>query len=178
MNLIYEIPNKLYYIQNFLDYPTYKKIHYDFFKNKEINLNCTKDVWQETLKHGHSNFVKNVLINMSYKPLQKIKILLQNNPFHKIKYQKFRFHNYSMNSGSGINWHNDGNYEYGITYYINSRWNRKFGGEFMFVDENKNGFIPIKGNSILIIKTPLFHKVVPVMKSTVPRKTIQIFVDK
>jgi hypothetical protein len=30
MKLVYQIPNKLYYIQNFLDYPTYKKLHYEF----------------------------------------------------------------------------------------------------------------------------------------------------
>jgi len=42
MNLVYHIPDKLYYIQNFLDYNTYKKIHYDVFKSKLIKLNSTK----------------------------------------------------------------------------------------------------------------------------------------
>ena len=41
-----------------------------------------------------------------------------------------------------------------------------------------NGFIPLVGNSIVIIKAPLAHKVTPVMKPRVPRKTIQIFVTK
>jgi hypothetical protein len=42
MKLIYSIPNKLYYIQNFLDYPTYKKLHYDVFKSNLIKLKSTK----------------------------------------------------------------------------------------------------------------------------------------
>ena len=59
MKLIYQIPDKLYYIQNFLDYPTYKKLHYDIFKSKLINLESTEQQWQKSLRHGHKNFVKN-----------------------------------------------------------------------------------------------------------------------
>ena len=31
MKLVYSIPDQLYYIQHFLDYSTYKKLHYDVF---------------------------------------------------------------------------------------------------------------------------------------------------
>ena len=65
----------------------------------------------------------------------------------------------------------------GITYYINYKWNPKFGGEFLFQNEKSNGFIPLTGNSLVIVKAPLNHKVAPVTKSTVPRKTIQIFIN-
>ena len=109
-------------------------------------------------------------------PLQKIKILLETNPFHKIKIKKFEPLIHSMKDGSGINWHNDYNHEYGITYYINRRWNMKFGGEFLFMDKNANGFIPLVGNSLVIVKAPFDHKVSPVQKPIVPRKTIQIFI--
>jgi hypothetical protein len=40
-----------------------------------------------------------------------------------------------------------------------------------------NGFLPVWGNSMLILKTPVDHKVNPVMSSTVPRMTIQTFID-
>jgi Rps23 Pro-64 3,4-dihydroxylase Tpa1-like proline 4-hydroxylase len=82
-----------------------------------------------------------------------------------------------MDNDSGINWHDDSGHKYGITYYINRRWNLKFGGEFLFTDKNANGFIPLFANSLVIIKAPLEHKVTPIMKPIVPRKTIQIFVD-
>ena len=178
MKLIYSIPDKLYYIQDFLDYPAYKKLHYDVFKSKLINLKSTKKNWQKELLHGHKNFVENTCLDTNYKPLEKIKILLANNQFHKVKFTNFEPLIHSMKDGSGINWHNDEGHSYGITYYINRRWNMKFGGEFLFQDKIANGFIPLVGNSIVIIKSPLEHKVAPVMKQLIPRKTIQIFISK
>ena len=82
-----------------------------------------------------------------------------------------------MKNGSGINWHDDNGHLYGITYYINRRWNPMFGGEFLFTDKKANGFIPLIGNSLVIVKAPLQHKVTPVTSSIIPRKTIQIFIQ-
>jgi len=178
MKLIYSIPDKLYYIQNFLDYSTYKKLHYDVFKSNLIKLESTKKKWYQALYYGYKNYVKNTTLDTKYKPLQKIKILLENNPFHKMKVKNFQPTIHSMKDESGINWHDDHNHKYGITYYINRRWNEKFGGEFLFKDRNANGFIPLVGNSVVIVKAPLSHKVTPVMKPLVPRKTIQIFIEK
>ncbi len=176
MKLIYEIPNKLYYIQNFLDYPTYKKLHYDVFRSNLISVESTK-TWNKNLKYGYKNSVeRGINLDINYIPFQKIKILLENNPFHKIKINKYEPLIYSMKNNSGINWHSDYGHIYGVTYYINRRWNSKFGGEFLFKNEKANGFIPLVGNSLVIIKAPLEHKVTPVMKPLVPRKTIQMFV--
>tara|TARA_R110000823_G_scaffold313100_1_gene440368 strand:- start:707 stop:1249 length:543 start_codon:yes stop_codon:yes gene_type:complete len=178
MKLIYSIPNKLYYIQDFLDYPTYKKLHHDVFKSNVIKLESTEKKWDSALKHGHKSFVKNTpILDINYPPFKKIKILLETNPFYKVKIKDFVPIIHSMEDNSGINWHDDTGHTYGITYYINKRWNCKFGGEFLFRDKQSNGFIPFVGNSLAIVKTPLEHKVTPVMKPLVPRKTIQIFVD-
>ncbi len=178
MKLVYSISDKLYYIQNFLDYPTYKKLHYDTFRSSLIKLHSTKKTWDKGLKYGYKDFVKKTHLDEKYKPLQKIKILLENNPFHKVKFENFEPLIHSMKDGTGINWHDDHGHIYGITYYINRRWNLKFGGEFLFQNKNANGFIPLVGNSIVIIKAPLEHKVTPVMKPIIPRKTIQIFINK
>jgi Rps23 Pro-64 3,4-dihydroxylase Tpa1-like proline 4-hydroxylase len=176
MKLIYSIPDKLYYIQNFLDYSTYKKLHYDVFKSNLIKLKSTEKKWQEVLHYGYKNYVENTVLDTKYKPLEKIKILLENNPFHKIKFTDFKPLIHSMKDGSGINWHNDKGHSYGITYYINRRWPAKWGGEFLFQHESSNGFIPLVGNSLVIVKSPLLHKVTPIMKPLTPRKTIQIFI--
>ena len=176
MELIYSIPDKLYYIEKFLDYPTYKKIHYDVFKSRLIKLKSAKKKWDKKLLKGYAKSPERADLIPEYGPLEKIKVLLQNNLFHKVKFKYFEPLIHSMNDGSGINWHDDGSHEYGITYYINRRWNDKFGGEFLFKDKNANGFIPLVGNSMLIVKSPLNHKVTPVMKPLVPRKTIQIFI--
>ena len=177
MKLVYQIPNKLYYIQNFLDYPTYKKFHYDVFKSSLIDLKSVKDHWIPGLLKNYKNSVYSSYLTPEYKPLQKIKILLESNPFIKIKLDKsMPFVLHSMSDGSGINWHNDMGYQYGITYYINRRWNNMCGGEFMFSDEENHGWLPVVGNSVVIVKAPLWHKVNPVMNPLVPRKTLQIFI--
>jgi len=175
--LVYSIPGKLYYIQDFLDYPTYKKLHYDAFRSKDIHLNSVSKIWEAGLLTGFKNFPERSELNPEYSPLKKLNILLNTNPFCKVNQQINLFLLHSMKDNSGINWHNDSSHKYGITYYINRRWNPKFGGEFLFKDKNANGFIPLVGNSLVIVKTPLLHKVTPVMNPLVPRKTIQIFVD-
>ena len=136
MKLIYSIPDKLYYIHNFLDYSTYKKLHYGVFKSNLISLHSTNKTWDKGLKYGYKNFVENTHLDINYPPLQKIKILLENNLFHKLKIKNYEPLIHSMKNGSGINWHNDEGHLYGITYYINRRWNPKFGGEFLFKYEN------------------------------------------
>jgi|TARA_R100000005_G_C4964911_1_gene180099 Rps23 Pro-64 3,4-dihydroxylase Tpa1-like proline 4-hydroxylase len=178
MKLVYSIPEKLYYIQNFLDFRTYKKIHYDSFKSKLLKLSSVDNSWQKSLVYGHKNFTKNSKLDINYKPLHTLITLIKNNPYHRINNYKFNCMFHSMEDEAGINWHDDGSHEYGITYYINRRWNPKFGGEFLFSDVNVNGFIPLVGNSLIIVKTPLIHKVVNVTKPLVSRKTIQIFVSK
>jgi|TARA_R100000030_G_C3191016_1_gene108395 Rps23 Pro-64 3,4-dihydroxylase Tpa1-like proline 4-hydroxylase len=179
MKLIYQIPNKLYYIQQFLDYPSYKQLHKEIFDPK-LKQHNTDETWIDDLKYGHKTYVSNTGFEPDkHKILLKLKILLQNNPFINIeKNLKYSFMQHSMKDGAGINWHNDEGHEYGITYYLNRRWSQKFGGEFLFKHETSNGFIPLVGNSIVILKAPFWHKVSSVLKPLIPRKTIQIFVDK
>jgi Rps23 Pro-64 3,4-dihydroxylase Tpa1-like proline 4-hydroxylase len=178
MNLTYHIPDKLYYINNFLDYQTYKKLHYDVFKSKLVTLESIKGKWDEKLVYGHNKFTNRAILNDQNVLLNKLKILIKANPFHKIKNNNFVHMIHSMNDNAGINWHTDHGHQYGITYYINRRWNSKFGGELLFRHEKQTGFIPIVGNSLVIIKAPLDHKVVNVTKPLVPRKTIQIFINE
>ena len=45
MKLIYQIPDQLYYIQNFLDQKTYQGIHSAIFKQRDsINLHSSKGI--------------------------------------------------------------------------------------------------------------------------------------
>ena len=185
MKLVYQIPDKLYYIQNFLDYSTYKKVHSDIFKSNKISLFPVSKTaghlehWHKDLLTGFKKSPDRGHLISEYKPLEILNVLLKTNPFYKIDYTgdvKFQLH--SMKDNSGINWHNDDGYKYGITYYINRRWNRKFGGEFLFHYKDSSGYIPLVGNSLVIVKAPLEHKVTPIMKPLVPRKTIQIFIPE
>jgi len=176
MNLIYSIPNKIYYIQNFLDYNSYKQLHKSVFKDP-LSLKKASETWDSGLLHGMKKSPDRIDLDPSYIVLKKLNILLNTNPFCKINKKEIEFVLHSMKDGAGINWHDDGNYKFGITYYINRRWNLLFGGEFLFTSETQNGFIPLVGNSLVIVKPPLVHKVASVMKPLVPRKTIQIFIS-
>ena len=46
----------------------------------------------------------------------------------------------------------------------------------MFKLENSYGYIPVVGNSLIIIKSPINHKVNPVLTSLVPRISVQMFI--
>jgi len=46
----------------------------------------------------------------------------------------------------------------------------------MFKTEYNHGYIPVIGNSLVIIKSPMDHKVNPVLSPIVPRISIQMFI--
>tara|TARA_R110000796_G_scaffold36056_1_gene92281 strand:+ start:1636 stop:2166 length:531 start_codon:yes stop_codon:yes gene_type:complete len=174
MNLIYSIPNELYYIKNFLDYNNYKKIHNAIFKErKNIKLHSSKGVWDDGL-------INNIIpperaIVSKYHPFEILKTLTNHNKFYKLQLKHITTTIHYMKKGSGINWHSDASWNYGATYYINNRWNSQFGGELMFTSKNGHGYIPVVGNSLVLIKSPLEHKVNPVLSQIVPRVSVQMF---
>mgnify|MGYP003678973175 CR=1 FL=1 len=154
MNLRYQIPDQLYYIQNFLDQSTYERIHNNVIKErKKINVHSVKGVWENSLIN---NIVSPEKAEVSdYPPFEKLKMLTKHNQFYQ--------------------WHCDYTWKYGATYYLNNRWGQDWGGEFMFSDKNGHGFIPVVGNSLVIIKAPFQHKVNPVLNSLMPRISVQMF---
>jgi len=174
MNLIYQIPDQLYYIQNFLDRDTYKGIHNSIFKERnKINLTSSKGIWGDELIN---NIVPPERVTVSkYPPFDILKTLTQYNKFYQLKLKDITTTIHYMKKGAGINWHNDASWKYGATYYLNNRWNNQFGGEFMFTSENGHGYIPVVGNSLVIIKSPMDHKVNPVLSPIVPRVSVQMF---
>jgi Rps23 Pro-64 3,4-dihydroxylase Tpa1-like proline 4-hydroxylase len=176
MKLIYHIPDKLYYIQNFLDQKTYKGIHDSIFKERnKINLHSSKGIWDNGLIN---NIVPPDRVTVSnHPPFEKLKVLTRFNQFYQLKDVKEMTTNiHFMKKGSGINWHDDSTWKYGATFYVNRRWGTQNGGELMFHSENGHGFIPIVGNSLVIIKAPINHKVNPVLSPVIPRISIQMFI--
>jgi len=177
MKLVYNLENKLFYIQNFLPSHEYKRLHNEIFSkfNKLEHLENASNLWEKTLLENLSS-PKRVQINESY--FKFLKTILLHQPFVKIKNFDFKlnFYIHVMGKNSGINWHEDTNCEFGVTYYLNRRWNINWGGEFMFTHNGQNGYIPVTGNSLIIIKTPLLHKVNPVLINHIPRITIQNFI--
>ena len=153
----------------------YKGIHNAIIKEREqINLNTVKGQWSDGLI---KNLVPPLRTEVSnYKPFEQLKMLVKHNAFFKIdELEKMVTIIHYMKQDAGINWHSDDGWKYGATYYINKRWNNQFGGEFMFTNERGHGWIPPVGNSLVILKSPLIHKVNPVLSPIMPRISVQIF---
>ena len=175
MKLVYNYEDKLFWIHNFLPNHEYKRIHNEVFKErKKINYEDSAKDWQKKLLNNLTPPNK-IEINPDY--FNFYKTLLLHQRFIKIDNNKVNFFIHNMGKHSGINWHPDGHIRYGVTYYLNKRWNEDWGGEFMFKDKGMTGFLPVVGNSLVIIKTPMYHKVNPVLSPIIPRISIQSFVE-
>lgn len=175
MKLSYSIAGKLWWIQNFLDYNTYKGIHDAIIKErKNINLHTAKGIWCDGLIKNLVPPLRNQV--KDYPPFEKLKTLVAHNPYFQLEREDKKLANiHYMKKGAGINWHEDTGWQYGATYYINHKWHKQWGGEFMFEDTHGVGWIPPVGNSLVIVKAPFLHKVNPVLSPIMPRITVQIF---
>jgi len=175
VKLSYSIPGKIWWITNFLDYATYAGMHNAIIRERnKINLHTSKGIWGDYLIDNIVPPLRNSVKN--YPPFEKLKTLVKLNPYFQINdIENMTTNIHYMKKGSGINWHNDGTWKYGATYYLNHKWHKQWGGEFMFTDANGHGFLPVVGNSLVIVKAPIPHKVNPVLSPLMPRISVQIF---
>jgi len=175
MRLAFQIPDKLYWIHNFLNDTQYACIHKAVYKERR------QLKYQSSLKMWDPGLINNL------RPPDRVQVdsiyfnfyetLLRHNFILPISGGKISYTILNMKFGSGINWHDDRGYRYGITYYLNRRWSGQWGGEFMFRTEKQCGYLPVVGNSLVIVKAPCEHKVNQVLSPIVPRVTIQSFVS-
>ena len=174
MKLIYSLEDNLFWIHDFLPPHEYKRIHDEVFKQrKKLKYQDSSETWKNNLI---TNLTPPNRLDISPSYFNFYKTLLLHQPFVKINNKDINFIIHNMSKKSGINWHDDGYVGYGITYYINKRWNPDWGGEFMFKYNGNHGYLPVVGNSLVIIKTPLYHKVNLVLSATIPRISIQSFI--
>jgi|TARA_Y100000114_G_scaffold156958_1_gene186260 hypothetical protein len=175
MKLRYSIPEKIWWIQDFLSYDIYKGIHDAIIKERaKINLHTSKGIWGDNLIDRIVPPLRSQVSN--YKPFEILKTLVKHNVYFQLKnVEEMSTTIHYMKKGAGINWHDDGQWKYGATYYINRRWNTQWGGEFMFTNQAGHGWIPPVGNSLVIVKSPIEHKVNPVLTTIMPRISVQMF---
>tara|TARA_R100000988_G_C3982888_1_gene157987 strand:- start:208 stop:741 length:534 start_codon:yes stop_codon:yes gene_type:complete len=175
MKLAYCIPGKLWWVTDFLDEDIYKGIHDAIIKQrKQLNLQSVINHWPHQLTQ---NLKAPDRVDVSqYEPFEDLKKQVRTNQWFNLPVLEKMFTTiHHMKKDSGINWHNDGSWKYGATYYINRRWNIHWGGEFMFATGDAHGFLPITGNSLVMVKAPLDHKVNPVLSPIMPRISVQMF---
>ena len=185
MNLAFNFHDKLFWIHNFLPKEIYKSMYVDLIKNRN-KLQLKKSIvgwrtFKEEVDDMSDSFDQDNNLKISY--YDKYHMLLRHQPFVKLLTNDFKSHLRRYNYGKHLAWHGDHSSnevvrEYAATYYFNKTWGESWGGELMFKNKLGSGFIPIVGNSLVIIKCGLMHKVNPNLKKTHPRLSIQTWINK
>ena len=169
------IEDKFFYFENFLPKEEYKRIHDDVLKErKKLLFKNVSETWDKNL---YNNLTEPMKVNMKPSYFADLANILGNLPHVHLNAKEMGFCIHYMKKNSGINWHSDQGHDYAITYYLNHSWNQQWGGEFMYKHEGEFGFIPVLGNSVVIIKSPMMHKVNTVLSPIMPRLSIQSFIS-
>ena len=192
MNLVYNLEDQLYWINNFLPKKLYKEMYIDLikhrnklnFKKTEINWNTVnRDISEET-----ESFNQEKNIHLDY--FNRYHVFLKHQKFVNFLNCKFISHIRKCNYGQNLSWHDDSVFSsngeekriYAATFYFNKTWGEDWGGEFMFKHKkNKHqnsGFIPVVGNSLILLKTGVLHKMNTVAKKNYSRLSIQTWIEK
>ena len=112
MRLAFQIPDKLYWIHNFLSDSQYARIHKAVYKErKQLKYQSTLKVWDKALINN--------LQPPDRLPVDSIyfsfyETLLRHNFIFPIQGRKISYTIHNMKFGSGINWHDDLTYKYGL----------------------------------------------------------------
>ncbi len=184
MNLAFNFNDELFWIHNFLPEKTYKSMYVEFIKNRnKLNLEKTKVEWK-TFKEEDDNMTESYgQRNDKYlkKYLKTYNALLLHQPFVNFLNFQLDSHLRICKYNKHLAWHtddSDNTRKYAATFYFNKKWGESWGGELMFKSSKGSGFIPIVGNSLVIVKTGLLHRVNSNLKKTHPRLSIQTWVNK
>jgi len=183
MNLAFNFKDKLFWIHNFLPKNIYKEMYIDLIRNRnKLNFKKTWVSWPtytEEVNDMSESYCQYEFKKLN-KYLKEFHIVLRHQSFVNLIDSNFDSHIRKYKYGQHLTWHNDSldDRGYASTFYFNKTWGESWGGEFMFKSPQGSGFIPILGNSIVIIKSGLHHKVNPNLKKTHPRLSIQTWINK
>jgi Rps23 Pro-64 3,4-dihydroxylase Tpa1-like proline 4-hydroxylase len=184
MNLAFNFKDQLFWIHNFLPINLYKKMYIDIIKNRnKLNFKKSKVNWL-TYKEEEENMSESYLQDKSEqlnRYLKKYHIILKHQPFVDLMSLNSESHLRKYKYNQHLTWHCDTDKEkkrkYAATFYFNKTWRESWGGELMFKSNEGSGFIPIVGNSVVLVKTGLRHKVNPNLKKTHYRFSIQTWLQ-
>ena len=137
-----------------------------------------KPIWKSNINWGE-NIVKGSSLVLAYEINKenlnyiKSKFIELNNKF---KDKEIVGHFYIWTKGSHIPMHNDSNYEYGCTIYLNKYWEIDWGGLYIWKDNNKLNIEKPEFNKLIINKSNTRHGTT-LLNYNVPeeRLTLQIF---
>jgi len=150
----------------------------DFIKNIIKESQEYKPIWKSNINWG-DNIVKNSSLVLAYE-INKENLNYIKSKFielnDKFKDKEIVGHFYIWTKGSYIPMHNDSNYEYGCTIYLNKYWNIDWGGLYIWKENDKLNIEKPEFNKLIINKGNTKHGTT-LLNYNVPeeRLTIQIF---
>ena len=150
----------------------------DFIKNIIKESQEYRPIWKSNINWG-DNIVKNSSLVLAYE-INKENLNYIKSKFielnDKFKDKEIVGHFYIWTKGSYIPMHNDSNYEYGCTIYLNKYWNIDWGGLYIWKENDKLNIEKPEFNKLIINKGNTKHGTT-LLNYNVPeeRLTIQIF---
>ena len=150
----------------------------DFIKNIIKESQEYKPIWKSNINWGE-NIVKGSSLVLAYE-INKENLNYIKSKFielnDKFKDKEIVGHFYIWTKGSHIPMHNDSNYEYGCTIYLNKYWDVDWGGLYIWKEGDRLNIEKPEFNKLIINKGNTKHGTT-LLNYNVPeeRLTIQIF---
>ena len=141
--------------QNFLD----ETFIHNFIQNIIKESQEYKPIWKSNINWGE-NIVKGSSLVLAYE-IKKEELNYIKSKFieldNKFKDKEIVGHFYIWTRGSNIPMHNDSNYEYGCTIYLNKYWEIDWGGLYIWQEGDKLNIEKPEFNKLIINKGNIKH---------------------
>jgi Rps23 Pro-64 3,4-dihydroxylase Tpa1-like proline 4-hydroxylase len=137
-----------------------------------------KPIWKSNINWGE-NIVKGSSLVLAYEIKEQELNYIKSKFIEldsKFKNKEIVGHFYIWTRGSNIPMHNDSNYEYGCTIYLNKNWDIDWGGLYIWQEDNKLNIEKPEFNKLIINKGNTRHGTT-LLNYNIPeeRLTLQIF---
>jgi len=137
-----------------------------------------KPIWKSNINWGE-NIVKGSSLVLAYEIKEQELNYIKSKFIEldsKFKNKEIVGHFYIWTRGSNIPMHNDSNYEYGCTIYLNKNWDIDWGGLYIWQEDNKLNIEKPEFNKLIINKGNTRHGTT-LLNYDIPeeRLTLQIF---
>jgi hypothetical protein len=146
----------------------------EFLKEKE-NLISDKSRWDPRLNTSQGE-VKIYVINRKID--SELFDLISNKTKKVLNMENPLMYFYYWENNSNINWHTDPAYLGGATIYLNKKWDRDWGGYFIYEKDKKLGVEIPSFNKCVFQFGSVPHATTPLSNGAPIRKTLQIFFKK
>lgn len=140
-----------------------------------------KTTWGETLTNHYEGAVYSTLIdnidnNLSGFPkANDIREKIQTAFDKRINWNECKVLMNIWDYNSGINWHQDSHCDFGMTIFLNHKWEDHWGGHFEYLDDNQIKVIKPECGKCIINDDQLWHSVSKINTRTPRRVTLQLF---